>query len=234
MKGPLHEHRRGSLSLELENARLREELNAARRRIVAACDGERRRLERNLHDGAQQRLVALAMQLRLIKADIRSDPAAAEALVTTASDELARSLEELRELARGLHPAVLQYGLPCALDSLATRSPVPTAVDCGELECLPERVELAAYFVVCEALANVAKYACATIATVSVARSEGRLRVEVADDGAGGADALAGSGLRGLADRVEALNGRLSVSSPAGMGTKVVAEIPLAPIASAN
>jgi signal transduction histidine kinase len=228
-------------AIALDNARLRKELqvrlaelNASRQRIVAAGDTERRRLERNLHDGAQQRLVALAMQLRLIQADIRRDPAAAEALVTTASDELAQSLEELRELARGIHPAILQYGLPSALDSLATRSAVPTAVDCGDLERLPERVELAAYFVVCEALANVAKYADATSATVTVARSEGRLFVEVADTGVGGADPLAGSGLRGLADRVEALNGRLSVSSAAGVGTKVVAEIPLAPIASAR
>jgi signal transduction histidine kinase len=221
-------------AIALENARLQEELNASRRRIVAACDSERRRLERDLHDGAQQRLVALAMQLRMIQADIRRDPAAAEALVATATGELALSLEELRELARGIHPAVLQYGLPCALDSLATRSPVRTSVDCGDLERLPERVELAAYFVACEALANIAKYACARTATVTVARAEGRLRVEVADDGVGGADPLAGSGLRGLADRVEALNGRLSVSSRAGTGTKVVAEIPLAPIASAS
>ena len=227
-------------AIALDNARLRkelqarlDELNASRQRIVAAGDTERRRLERNLHDGAQQRLVALAMQLRLIQADIRRDPAAAEALVTTASDELAQSLQELRELARGIHPAILNYGLPSALDSLATRSPVPTAVDCA-LERLPERVELAAYFVVCEALANVAKYADATSATVTVARSEGRLFVEVADTGVGGADPLAGSGLRGLADRVEALNGRLSVSSPAGLGTKIVAEVPLAPIASAR
>jgi signal transduction histidine kinase len=226
-------------AIALENQRLREELqarmdelNASRRRIVAACDDERRRLERNLHDGAQQRLVALSMQLRLIQADIRKDPAAAEALVTTATDELARSLEELRELARGIHPAVLHCGLQSALESLAARSPVRTTVHCGEIARLPEQVELAAYFVVCESLANVGKYAGASIATVTVTRSRGRLRVAVADDGAGGADPLAGSGLRGLADRVEALNGRLSLSSPAGLGTTVVAEIPLAPLAA--
>jgi len=224
-------------AIALENQRLREqlqarmdELNASRRRIVAACDSERRRLERNLHDGAQQRLVALSIQLRLIQADIRRDPAAAEALVTTATAELARSLEELRELARGIHPAVLQCGLPSALESLAARSPVRTTVDCGDISRLPEPVELAAYFVVCESLANVGKYAGASTVTVTVTRSRGRLRVEVADDGSGGADPLAGSGLRGLADRVEALNGRLSVTSPAGIGTTVVAEIPLAPV----
>ena len=123
---------------------------ASRERIVAAGDAERRRLERNLHDGAQQRLVALAMQLRLIQADIRRDPAAAEALVTSASGELAESLSELRELARGIHPAVLEYGLCTALESLASRSPVPTAVTWDSAERLPEKIELAAYFVACE------------------------------------------------------------------------------------
>ena len=154
------------------------ELVASRERIVAAGDAERRRLERNLHDGAQQRLVALAMQLRLIQADIRSDPAAAEARVSTASDELAESLGELRELARGLHPAVLEYGLHTALESLAGRSPVPTAVSWDVTDRLPQKIELAAYFVACESLANLAKYAHATTprctSRAAIARSSSR------------------------------------------------------------
>ena len=148
--------------------------------------------------------------------------------MTTASDELAHSLSELRELARGIHPAVLEHGLPAALDALATRSPVPTDVDCELPGRVGEPVELAAYFVVCEALANVAKYARATTAAVRVRRQNGLLSVEVADDGVGGADEELGSGLRGLADRVEALDGTLRVTSPAGAGTTVRAELPCA------
>ena len=203
------------------------ELMASRERIVAAGDAERRRLERNLHDGAQQRLVALAMQLRLIQADIRRDPAAAEALVTSASGELAESLAELRELARGIHPAVLEYGLCTALESLASRSPVPTVVTWDSAERLPEGIELAAYFVACEALANVAKYAEATAASVHLSHSARAIVIEIADDGVGGADAAGGSGLRGLADRVEALGGHLLVTSPPGEGTVVTAELPV-------
>jgi signal transduction histidine kinase len=203
------------------------ELMASRERIVAAGDAERRRLERNLHDGGQQRLVALAMQLRLIQADIRRDPASAEALVTSASGELAESLAELRELARGIHPAVLAYGLCTALESLATRSPVPTAVSWDVSDRLPEQIELAGYFVACEALANVAKYAQATAASVHLSRTDRSIVIEIADDGAGGADASLGSGLRGLADRVEALGGHLLVTSPPGEGTVVTAEVPL-------
>jgi signal transduction histidine kinase len=146
--------------------------------------------------------------------------------VTTASDELASSLAELRELARGIHPAVLEHGLPAALDALATRAPVPTDVDCELPGRLPEQVELAAYFVVCEGLANVAKYAGATSTAIRVRREDGVLRVEVADDGVGGADEALGSGLRGLADRVEALDGSLHVISPVGAGTTVRAELP--------
>jgi signal transduction histidine kinase len=201
------------------------EIKASRERIVAAGDAERRRLERNLHDGAQQRLVGIALQLRLLQNRVANDPSAA-ALVTTASDELAHSLSDLRELARGIHPAVLEHGLPAALDALATRAPVPTDVDCELPGRLPEPVELAAYFVVCEALANVAKYARATSAAIRVRQEDGALRVEVADDGVGGADEALGSGLRGLADRVEALDGTLRVTSPAGAGTTVRAELP--------
>lgn len=220
-------------AIALENELLQAEsqdrlaqLQASRERIVAAGDAERRRLERNLHDGAQQRLVAIALQLRLIQADIRRDPSAAEALVTTASDQLAQSLGELRELARGIHPAVLEHGIESALESLAIRSTVPTAVTCDVTERLPQQVELGMYFVACEALANVAKYAQATAAAVSVARTDRGVAIEIADDGVGGADAKRGSGLRGLADRVEALGGHLLVTSPAGAGTVVTADLP--------
>ena len=192
------------------------ELQASRERIVTAGDDERRRLERNLHDGAQQRLVALSMQLRLLQGRIREDPTTAEALVTTASDEL----------ARGLHPAVLDHGLEPAIESLASRSPVPTTVSCEAVGTLPRPVELAAYFVASEALTNVAKYARATVAQVRLTCERSMLVVEIADDGAGGADAMRGSGLSGLVDRVEALEGRLTVVSPPGEGTLVRAELP--------
>ncbi|MCC6223646.1 MAG: hypothetical protein IT201_09185, partial [Thermoleophilia bacterium] len=184
--------------------------------------------ERNLHDGAQQRLVSLALSLRLAGARVRSDPAGTEELLATAGDELALALGELRELARGIHPAILtDRGLGPALEALAARSPVPVEVALPTGERLPGPIEAAAYFVVSESLANVAKYAGASAASVRVARDGGLLLVEVADDGAGGADPARGSGLRGLADRVEALDGRLAVESPPGAGTRVRAELPL-------
>ena len=219
-------------AIALENARLSvelrarlEELRGSRARIVEAGDSERRRLERNLHDGAQQRLVAIALQLRLLENRVRHDPAAAE-MASAAGEELKRSLDELRELARGLHPAVLEHGLGAALDALATRSEVPTTVRCDVPGRLPEAVELAAYFVAAEALTNVAKYAHAREASISAWRDGELAVVEVSDDGVGGADDSRGSGLRGLADRVEALDGRLRVVSPAGAGTVVTAELP--------
>ena len=202
------------------------EVQASRQRIVAAGDAERRRLERDLHDGAQQRLVALALQLRMIRSDIRRDPAQAEQMVTTASEELAHSLQELRELARGIHPATLDQGLVSALQSLATRSTVATAVTCDGPEHVPKPVELAVYFVACEALANVGKYAQATTASLHLSRTPGGVAIEIADDGVGGADATRGSGLHGLVDRVEALNGHLRVTSPPGAGTVITAELP--------
>jgi signal transduction histidine kinase len=202
------------------------ELQASRERIVTAGDAERRRLERNLHDGAQQRLVAIALQLSLLKGRIQSDPAIAEQLAKTAGDELALSLAELRELARGIHPAVLEHGLAAALDSLAARAVVPTKVMFEMSERLPEAVELAAYFVASEALANVAKYARATTVSMRVWRNGHVASIEIADDGVGGANDAGGSGLRGLADRVEALEGQLRVTSPVGAGTVVTAELP--------
>ena len=147
--------------------------------------------------------------------------------MTSAGDQLAQSLGELRELARGLHPAVLEHGLPSALNSLSARSTVPTAVTCEVTERLPEQVALGMYFVACEALANVAKYAQATAASVSLSRTDRGIAIEIADDGVGGADPSGGSGLRGLADRVEALGGHLLVTSPAGAGTVITADVPI-------
>jgi signal transduction histidine kinase len=202
------------------------ELKESRERVVTAGDVERRRLERNLHDGAQQRLVAISMQLRLLQYQLGDDPSAAE-LLDSASSSLAESLSELRELARGLHPAVLEYGLPSALEALANRSAVPTAVTCDLPGRLPQPVELAAYFVAAEALTNVAKYAQASAASVRAFARDGNATIEIADDGVGGADGALGSGLRGLADRVEALDGTLRVASRAGEGTTITAELPL-------
>jgi signal transduction histidine kinase len=201
------------------------ELRASRERLVAAGDAERRRLERNLHDGAQQRLVSVALRLRMIQNRTRTDPTLTEEL-KSAGDELSTSLEELRELARGIHPAVLNHGLKAALGSLASRASVPTAVSFQIPERLPEQVELAAYFVACEALANVAKYAQASAASVRVSRRSGMAVIEIADDGVGGADETAGTGLQGLADRVAALDGTLRILSPPGAGTVVTAELP--------
>ena len=203
------------------------ELRRSRARIVEAGDAERRRLERNLHDGAQQRLVSLSLSLRLAQNRLTSDPAAASELLAGAGAELAQALEELRELARGIHPAVLtDRGLGPALESLADRAPLRVELDQVPRERLPAPVEAAAFYVVAEALTNVAKYADATSVRVSVAHVDGHAIVEVADDGRGGADPAHGTGLRGLVDRVEALSGRLDVESPAGGGTRVRAEIP--------
>ena len=212
----------------LANADAYEKLAASRARLVEVGDAERRRLERNLHDGAQQRLVAVALGLSMVNAKLQSDPAAAQEVLTAARDDLARGLDELRELARGIHPAVLtERGLGAALDGLVTRAPVPVEVAEIPEERLPASVEAAAYYVISEALANVAKYAHASHVTVSVRRTDGRAEVSVADDGVGGADPAGGSGLRGLAARVEALNGRLEIDSPPDRGTHIQVAIPV-------
>ena len=215
-----------------------EELRASRARLVEAGDTERRRLERNLHDGAQARLVGLAMLLGLARRRVDTDPEETGILIDRALVELKASLAELRELARGIHPAVLtERGLEPALHALASRAPVPVAVETEGERRLPAPVEIAAYFVVAEALANVAKYAQATAATVAVRRANGSVTVDVTDDGIGGADAAHGSGLRGLGDRVAALDGTLSLDSPPGDGTRLHVEIPceaLAGSAEAN
>ena len=219
--------------LALENERLQaelrarlDELHASRARIVEAGDAERRRLERNLHDGAQQRLVALSLGLRVAEVKAQRDPSAVVPLLAEAREELAQALEELRELARGIHPAILSdRGLGPALRAAAARSPVDVSLDVPE-ERLPHAVEAALYYVVSEALANVAKYAHAQLAEVRVEHRDGLARAEVRDDGIGGADPTRGSGLRGLDDRVAALDGRLQVESPPGGGTRLLAEIP--------
>ncbi len=220
-------------ALALENQRLEaelrariEELRASRARLVEAGDAERRRLERDLHDGAQSRLVALALKLKLARMKVEGSSEAA-ALLDESSAELQASLDELRELARGIHPAILSdHGLAAAVRALADRAPVPVSVTVEEGE-LPAPVETAIYFVVAEALTNVAKYASASSADVAVRRRGAAVVVEIADDGAGGADLAGGSGLRGLADRVAALDGRIELESPPGEGTTLRAEIPV-------
>jgi signal transduction histidine kinase/PAS domain-containing protein len=216
------------VALAVASAHARDELAASRRRIVQASDAERRRIERNLHDGAQQRLVALAMGLRLAKAKVRSAPEEAEELLELAGLDLAEGLTELRELAQGIHPAVLaERGLGPALEVLAARAPLPVALDVRLPSRLPEQVEAASYYVVSEALANVVKHADASSARVFAERSDGHVVVEIEDDGTGGATLEGGSGLGGLLDRVETLAGRLDVFSGEGRGTRVRAVIPV-------
>ena len=219
----------GSFNDMLSDLRGRaDELRASRARIVAASDAERRRVERNIHDGAQQRLVALALELQMLEESARSS--GSEELATAAEESratLKAALDELRELARGLHPSVLATdGLPPALEQLASRAPLPVTIEASE-ERYPEQVESTAYFVASEALANVAKYAEASKAEISLERRNGRLVIQLADDGKGGAETGKGSGLTGLSDRVAALDGSLTVESPVGEGTRVRAELPL-------
>jgi PAS domain S-box-containing protein len=216
------------VALAVASAQAREELEASRLRLVEASDAERRRLERNLHDGAQQRLVALSVGLRLAQGKVREAPEEAEELLGMASEELSETLTELRELAQGIHPAVLtEQGLEAALEVLAARAPLPVELDVRLPERLPEPVEATAYYVVSEALANVVKHSDADSVRVYAERGASCALVEVADDGIGGADPSGGSGLRGLRDRVEALDGSVMVESPPTRGTLVRAELPL-------
>jgi PAS domain S-box-containing protein len=212
---------------EIEAARA-EELHASRARIVAAADAARRKIERDLHDGAQQRLVAMALDVRLAKSRVAKEPEIAAAFLERLGDELNEASAELRELARGIHPALLtERGLAPAISALVARAPVPVEVLEIPEDRLPAATEATAYFTVAEALTNVAKYADASHATVRMARENGVLAVEVRDDGVGGARATPGSGLSGLADRVGAADGTLSITSPPGDGTLVRAELPL-------
>jgi signal transduction histidine kinase len=219
--------------IALENGRLQaelrarlEELRGSRERVLEAGQKERQRLERNLHDGAQQRLIALSLDLSMLEGRL-GDDREARAQLDQARREIAQSLEELRDVAHGLHPAVVSgHGLAVALESLAARAPVPVRLEVDLAERVDEQLEVAAYYVVSESLANIGKHAQARSATIAVTRDDGQLVVEVVDDGVGGADSEAGSGLRGLADRVEALDGRLRVWTPQGGGTRVRAEMP--------
>ncbi len=222
--------------LAIENARLQAELRAqlaqvqeSRARIVAAGDDQRRRIERDIHDGAQQRLVALALELRAAQKRLGGElgPEFDEVLAD-AVDELQLAVGELRELARGVHPAILtEDGLGAALESLADRTPLPVRIVAAPDRRLPSEIEGAAYFVACEALANAVKHADATSVTISAAGRNGTLVVEVVDNGVGGASMNGGgSGLRGLCDRVEAHGGRLRIESPPGLGTRVIGELP--------
>ncbi|HEX7172803.1 MAG TPA: histidine kinase [Candidatus Limnocylindria bacterium] len=206
-----------------------DEVRASRSRIVEASDAERRRVERNLHDGAQQRLVALSLALRRARAQLPPDAApATAAALDGASEQLASAMAELRELAKGIHPAILtEAGLGPALRSLARESPVEVTLRLELADDLADPISVAAYFVAAEALTNVAKYAAASHIDLTAESGAHDLRIEIRDDGVGGADPEAGSGLRGLSDRVAALGGQLDIRSPAGAGTRVVARLPL-------
>jgi signal transduction histidine kinase len=224
---------RAAAGIALENARLQaelrarlEELRGSRARILEAGQKERQRLERNLHDGAQQRLIALSLDLSFFEEEFEANPEA-RARLDRARKEIATSLAELRDVARGIHPAVVTgHGLAVGLEQLVARAPVPVVLRIDLDERLAEPLEVAAYYVVAESLANIARHAQATTARIDVNRSVDELVVEIVDDGIGGADSERGSGIRGLADRVEALNGRLRVWTPRGGGTRVKAEIP--------
>jgi PAS domain S-box-containing protein len=215
------------VALALAGADARNELAASRSRLVEAGDAARRRLERDLHDGAQQRLVAVSLQMRLARARLAKEPAAAAEILDEASVQLGQGLEQLRELARGIHPAVLtDRGLDAALGALASRAPFPVHLDVPD-DRFPQPVEVAVYYLVSEALTNAAKYAEPTAVHVAVCRDASGLVAEVSDNGRGGADPTGGTGLRGLADRVEALGGRVRIDSPPGRGTRIRAELPL-------
>jgi len=219
--------------IALENGRLHAELRArlqelrgSRARIVDAGQAERKRLERDLHDGAQQRLIALSLEIGLLQGSLVGD-AESKRRLDMAQREIATSLKELRDVAHGIHPAVVSgHGLEVALEELVARGAVPVKLEVQLSARLPERLEVAAFYLVSESLANIAKHAEATSATVEVRDSDGHVVVEVTDDGIGGAHTERGSGLRGLADRVEAIEGRLRIWSPPGGGTRLRAEMP--------
>jgi signal transduction histidine kinase len=212
---------------ELERRRQAAALRRSRARVIEAADAERKRVGRDLHDGAQQRLLAVGNLLKLVERNLHDDHEATGAL-RLAHDELGEAHAELRDLARGLHPVALsERGLAGALESLTIGCEIPVTIDVRAAQ-LPEHVELAAYFVVSESLTNASKYAEASAVRVGVERDEEALVLEISDDGRGGADPNAGTGLRGLADRIDALGGRFEVDSPPGAGTRVRARVPLA------
>jgi len=212
----------------IANAESRSELAASRRRIVAASDEARRRIERDLHDGMQQRLVSLGLAVRAADINVPPDRADLRAELSNIAIGLAEAIEDLQEISRGIHPAILsESGLRPALRTLARRAAIPVEIDVATDMRLPEPIEVAAYFVVSEALANAAKHAQASLIEVSLAPGDGSLLLSVRDDGVGGADPACGSGLVGLTDRVEALGGSIRVRSRPGEGTHITAELPL-------
>jgi signal transduction histidine kinase len=219
----------------VQNAQTRNELAASRARLVEASDEARRRIERDLHDGAQQRLVVTALELSMLERKLDQAPEAARAMLARAREQLACGLSELRDLARGIHPTVLtERGLEAAVTDLAQRAPLPVDLRVAVPDRLDPTIEAAAYFLVSEALTNVAKYAHAERVSVDIAATDGAVEVTIADDGAGGADAAKGSGLRGLIDRVTALGGRMDVSSPPGRGTRLSARLPMNVLATVH
>jgi signal transduction histidine kinase len=223
------------VSYSIENAETRDELAASRARLVEAANEARRRIERDLHDGAQQRLVAAALTLALVDRQLERDPEGARPVLAMAREQLDYGLGELRDLARGIHPAVLtERGLEAALNALVQRAPVPVELCTTVAERLDKAIEAAAYFLISEALTNVAKYAQANTVSVDVACTGGTLVVTIADDGIGGVDPEQGSGLRGLVDRIDAVGGRLEVSSPPGAGTRLCARLPTTVLGSLN
>jgi len=223
------------VSHAIDNAETRDELAASRARLVEAADEARRRIERDLHDGAQQRLVAAALDLTLLAQRLDRDPEGARTILARAREQLDHGLGDLRDLARGIHPAVLtDRGLEAALRALVRRAPVPVDLRAEIPQRLDTGIEAAAYFLVSEALTNVAKHARARTVSVDVAYAGGTLVVTIADDGVGGADAGRGSGLRGLLDRVDAVGGRLEVRSVPGHGTRLCARLPANVLGSLN
>jgi signal transduction histidine kinase len=218
------------LATAITAAHTRDRLAASRVRIVTAADDARRRIERDLHDGAQQRLVSLALRLRIAQRSVPPDAGELAQALAGVADELTGTIEELREMARGIHPAILaQGGLGPALRTLSRRSEIPTEIEVNVDGRLPDQVEVAAYYVVAETLTNVARHARANSVRIEAVVEDGRLCLGVSDDGVGGADPARGSGLTGLADRIQALGGSLTVVSPRGSGTRLAVELPLLP-----
>jgi signal transduction histidine kinase len=216
------------VAIAVANAESRTQLAASRARVIAATDATRRRLERDLHDGAQQRLVSLALELRQVESAVPAEMAEVRADLDRMAGDLTEALDELRELSRGIHPVVLsEGGLGPALRTIARRAGVPVELDLRTRERFPEPVEVAAYYVVSETVTNTTKHAGATHVQVTLDAAGGALALRVRDDGAGGADPARGSGLTGLSDRVEALGGTIHVTSPAGEGTTVEVSLPL-------
>jgi signal transduction histidine kinase len=212
----------------VSNAVSRGQLAASRARVVAAADEARRRIERDLHDGIQQRLVTLGLELQGVRDAVPSDRPELLAQLSGVEDDVRAVIDELREISRGIHPAVLSTGgLRSALKSLARRSTLPVELNMGDVERFPQPVEVAAYYVVSEALANAAKHAHASVAHVDLEVHNGTLQLSIRDDGIGGADPTQGSGIVGLTDRIEALGGKIAVTSPPGEGTSIALELPV-------